>query len=296
MVMFPYTNKIRYNFPMKIIIPDDANEFLGLCAGALEDNEVAGNLIFGLANKLARNKNAYSDENPFYSVVYNNGEISLIALMTPPKNLLLYEYKNLSDEVINTFAENLLRICAKIPGVTGDLKIANSFAEKWTALANCKSSVSRNMRIYKLTKVNDYKRPAGTFRPAEKKDAATIEKFLIAFAADTNEYFANAREEAEEGIANGNYFVWEDGEVVSMARKQRPSRNGMSIGPVYTPDRYRGKGYATATVAELSKDILKSGKKFCTLFTDLANPVSNGIYQKIGYTPVSDSISYSFEY
>jgi hypothetical protein len=32
---------------------------------------------------------------------------------------------------------------------------------------------------------------------------------------------------------------------------------------------------------------LDSGKKFCTLYTDLDNPTSNSIYQKIGYKPVA---------
>ncbi|MBC8077176.1 MAG: GNAT family N-acetyltransferase, partial [Chloroflexales bacterium] len=31
-----------------------------------------------------------------------------------------------------------------------------------------------------------------------------------------------------------------------------------------------------------------AGKRFCFLFTDLANPTSNHIYQAIGYAPVVD--------
>jgi predicted GNAT family acetyltransferase len=34
---------------------------------------------------------------------------------------------------------------------------------------------------------------------------------------------------------------------------------------------------------------LKSGKKFCNLFTDLLNPTSNSIYQKIGYRKIGES-------
>jgi predicted GNAT family acetyltransferase len=40
--------------------------------------------------------------------------------------------------------------------------------------------------------------------------------------------------------------------------------------------------------------ILDSGKKFCFLFTDQANPTSNSIYQKIGYEPVCDFHEYTF--
>jgi predicted GNAT family acetyltransferase len=49
-------------------------------------------------------------------------------------------------------------------------------------------------------------------------------------------------------------------------------------------------------VAAVSQMSLDSGKKFCTLYTDLDNPTSNSIYQKNGYKPVGDSTVYRFEY
>lgn len=58
---------------------------------------------------------------------------------------------------------------------------------------------------------------------------------------------------------------------------------------VYTPPEFRKNGYASFVVAELSQKILNSGKKFCILYTDLANPTSNKIYQNIGYKEVADS-------
>jgi uncharacterized protein len=46
--------------------------------------------------------------------------------------------------------------------------------------------------------------------------------------------------------------------------------------------------YASALVAALSQHHLDAGKRFCFLFTDLANPTANHIYQAIGYEPVVD--------
>jgi predicted GNAT family acetyltransferase len=34
--------------------------------------------------------------------------------------------------------------------------------------------------------------------------------------------------------------------------------------------------------------MLDGGKAFCTLFTDVANPISNRIYARIGYVPLAD--------
>ena len=49
---------------------------------------------------------------------------------------------------------------------------------------------------------------------------------------------------------------------------------------------HRGTGYATALVTHLSAWAFASGAIGCTLFTDLANPASNRIYERIGHRRV----------
>lgn len=71
--------------------------------------------------------------------------------------------------------------------------------------------------------------------------------------------------------------------------------NGIRINLVYTPPKYRKKGYATSCIAALSQTLLDAGHKYCFLFTDLANPTSNHIYQTIGYQPVCKMNNYWFE-
>ena len=64
---------------------------------------------------------------------------------------------------------------------------------------------------------------------------------------------------------------------------------------MYTPPEYRRKGYASSCVAALSKTLLDKGYQYCFLFTDLANPTSNSIYQKIGYKPVCNVSNLKFD-
>lgn len=66
------------------------------------------------------------------------------------------------------------------------------------------------------------------------------------------------------------------------------------VAPVYTPKHLRGNGYASSLVARVSRDILEVGK-IPILFTEVANPTSNKIYQAIGYRPVADSCEARFE-
>jgi predicted GNAT family acetyltransferase len=42
-------------------------------------------------------------------------------------------------------------------------------------------------------------------------------------------------------------------------------------------------------VAELSARLLREGRAFCFLYTDLSNPTSNRIYERIGYSRVCES-------
>jgi len=44
----------------------------------------------------------------------------------------------------------------------------------------------------------------------------------------------------------------------------------------------------------LSQRQLDRGRRFCTLFTDLANPTSNALYQRIGYRPIADFLEIRF--
>lgn len=56
----------------------------------------------------------------------------------------------------------------------------------------------------------------------------------------------------------------------------------------------RNKGYASSCVAQVSQIALNKGFTKCVLYTDLLNPTSNSIYQKIGYTAICDSLMLKF--
>jgi len=66
------------------------------------------------------------------------------------------------------------------------------------------------------------------------------------------------------------------------------------VGPVYTTPALRGRGYASALVGQMTGMLLSRGHRLCFLFTDLANPTSNGIYQRVGNEPVCDVDGYAF--
>ena len=97
------------------------------------------------------------------------------------------------------------------------------------------------------------------------------------------------------GKTAGAYWLWRvDGEPVSLSGHGNPTGTGIRIGPVYTPPEHRRQGYASALVAAQSEWLLSNGYRFCFLYTDLANPTSNAIYERIGYRQVAESVAYKF--
>jgi predicted GNAT family acetyltransferase len=67
------------------------------------------------------------------------------------------------------------------------------------------------------------------------------------------------------------------------------------IGPVYTPPRLRGRGYASSAVAAACRRALAAGARRCVLFTDVDNPTSNRIYASVGFRPFEDWEDHRFE-
>jgi predicted GNAT family acetyltransferase len=95
---------------------------------------------------------------------------------------------------------------------------------------------------------------------------------------------------------DGEIYLLRDGRrMVSMASLTRKVKDGQVISFIYTPPEDRGRGYAAELTASLSRYCLEKGSKFCCLFTQMNNPTSNKIYQKVGYRWVDEFLRIGFE-
>jgi RimJ/RimL family protein N-acetyltransferase len=70
-------------------------------------------------------------------------------------------------------------------------------------------------------------------------------------------------------------------------RRQPTDIRSLPDRPGDSPREQRGRGYAGATVAAVSRRLLDEDARVC-LFTDQANPVSNALYERLGFRPVVD--------
>jgi predicted GNAT family acetyltransferase len=150
--------------------------------------------------------------------------------------------------------------------------------------------------IYQLDRVNEIVLSPGELVLATDEHLDLVADWMVAFSEVTHDRLGrdDAIESARLKIAAAGLYLWQDEEPVSMARRARPTQTGIVVTGVYTPPACRNRGYATACVASLSRLLLDEGYAYCALYADLANPVSNHVYLKIGYRPVRESIVYDF--
>ena len=99
------------------------------------------------------------------------------------------------------------------------------------------------------------------------------------------------------GVADGRIWLWEaqDATPVSLAGRTATAIGVARVAPVYTPPEARRRGYGAAITAACTADALQRDAEHVVLFTDLANPTSNSIYQRIGFRPVADRRVVRFE-
>ena len=207
--------------------------------------------------------------------------ITGVAVRTPPMNLVLSG--PCSGEALAAFAADVP--AAGLPGVIGPAEEARAFSDRWRQACGGSAVTTMSLRVYELTRVRLMGEAEGELRSANEEDVPLLTEWEQAFH---REAVPDAPIPTEPLDLDG-FFVWTVGErVVSTLRARSGTPTGAVVNAVYTPPEWRRRGYATAAVAEASALMLRRGFRRCVLFTDLANPTSNSIYQRIGYEPVGD--------
>lgn len=185
-------------------------------------------------------------------------------------------------------------------GSNGALPAAETIARETARLAGGAVSTSQESRLWEATGVEVPRSPEGRLRRATEDDAGLVLDWFQRFHAEADEQAGrepdpaggehNTLDETLVRIREGVEWLWElpSGEVAHLTGRSLPSYGVSRIGPVYTPKEHRGAGIASYVVGELTRRGLADGVRMC-LFTDRANPVSNRIYERLGYRPVVDT-------
>jgi predicted GNAT family acetyltransferase len=274
----------------------DATSFLERTREFLLEREAEHNLILGLSGRLQTDPRLYG-EDPYFASVSDGERVVGVTMRTPPHNLIL----SLIDDnaALEPIAEDAQAVFGSLPGVVGPKEPVARFARLWEERTGASAQVGIQQRVYRASEAVPPKGVSGSMRTYEEADRDMVVGWMDAFI---REALPQAPPEdalgwLERNLSNPDAGIelWVDeGEPVSFAGYGGSTPNGIRVGPVYTPPELRRRGYASALTAELTRMLLAGGRTFCFLFTDLANPTSNSIYQRIGYEPVSDADQWIF--
>ncbi|OJD39547.1 acetyltransferase [Bacillus nitratireducens] len=250
----------------------------------LEKNEQENNLILGVLQVV--------QEPIFMAVAKRREEIAVVFLQTVEKQMIVAT-SEIAEEDIVELAKKLTKVYPDIPGFIGNKKVIQKLAEEIAILEQKKIVVGMEQGVYELKRVKKKWNKDEIFRTINSDELPLIEKWIYQFCEDVK--LPTTKEEAKQTahtlITTNRLFGLEvGGKLVSVAAKTRTTTNNITVNFVYTPKEERKKGYASNCVAALSQRMLDEGYKTTTLYTDLANPTSNKIYQEIGYEQIMESV------
>ena len=280
---------------MRVRRYDDPAAFESEAGDFLLAREAEHNLILGLLSELRSPDSRYPEH--YLATVTDDDQILACALRTPPFQVALSHIED--PEAVDALVDDLYEADPRLSGVLADRASAERFVSLWCERTGAIATRAMEQRIHVATRAERPLGIEGSMRDATEEDRDVLRAWFAAFDRDTGG--VQPIRELDERVTHWltsperDLVLWvvDDGPV-SMAGSTGPTLNGVRVGAVYTPPELRGRGYATANVAALTRRLFDSGRRFCFLYTDLANPVSNAIYAKIGYAPVCDVDQYRF--
>ena len=268
----------------------DAGSFLGRARPWLMRSEVENNLVLRICDGLTRSVCA----EVYLATVEHEGQVAACAVRTPPHKAVITRGNRAA---LACLVDDLIDRYGRLPAVLGPEPDVGEFAQLWSQRAGTMVREGMKQRVFENREVQPpLRRPEGTLRLAGEADLSLLGPWVAAFNSEAGVFeLVNPFEMARQRIAERELFVWDIDRPVSMAAQNSPTPTGAGISLVYTPPALRGRGYASICVAELTRLLLAGGRAYCCLFTDLANPTSNRIYQRIGYRPVCDMTDFILE-
>ena len=272
----------------RIVRHQSADEFLANCGGWLSEQEDLHNGVLSLAHALGSGKHIH--KHPFiFAHMERNGEIVGCAIFAEPDGITLSE---MPVDVADKFFVDLKSDIQAPSRIHGPRQSANQLADHYAVLTDSMAALHSEWNVYRLdaspTQLQtakgtvrignqsdgDIVRAWGKLYDVEKPANVNIEKFLI------------------RKLEDGLLYFWVDQKPKALLTLSGVNCSGNRISSVFTPEKYRGKGYATSLVQEMSADLLGSGKTFVTLNTEIGDAAER-IYEKLGYYIVGERVSFT---
>lgn len=214
-----------------------------------------------------------------FAVKVWDGGGSLLALRLKTWPMVLFGEPSLCGELAACLWEQkctFTRVLTSLP-------LAETFFTAYEALAGGGHRIRHAMTVMCCRTLRDV--PTDAVSAATEADVDEIAGLVLRFHAEALGEIGEPTAVADDVRRRlGNYAIarWE-GRIAAIACRNREMERLCAVSGVYTLPEARGHGLARQVVTALTRDILQRGK-LPYLFVEQKNPVSNHLYQSIGYT------------
>lgn len=244
----------------------------------------------------------FGGDQPLFLTAHNtsdsDGDLVGAAFCTPPFPLHLGA---LPVRAMPAVVDQLTSMGAAPSGAAGLRPQVEAFAAAWTARTGVEVAERMDQRLYRLGALEPPTGVPGEPSLVTEADVELVADWRDAFNMEAGLQHGSRQSRAElvrftrDRLVGHAQVLWRvGGTPVSLADVNAPNVGMSRVGAVYTSPRERRHGYASAVTAAASRWALDQGAEHVLLYTDLANPVSNSIYQRIGYRPVADFLDVTF--
>lgn len=284
---------------MKVITYATAADFWQAAGSLFTADPVRNTIAMTVLGRLLGGGRFSPAEPLFLTVETDDGHAAGAAFCTPPYPI---NVTTLPAEFAPLVADHLVSTGFAVSGVNGMRPEVEAFVAAWAERTGATLAGHMNQRFYRLDRFVPPTGIEGQAAPATDADVELLVDWTIAFQAEAHELPGDGRSRDERAaqhrhsIAAGNtHMLWRvDGVPVSLAAVGAPHAGVSKVGPVYTPKEFRSHGYGSAATAAATRWALDHGADDVVLFTDLGNPVSNSIYQRLGFVPVGEALDVTF--
>ena len=279
---------------MDIRLTKDPREFADLASAFTASDPLSTNVIGVWVAGVIDGTHPQGDHDVWITILDQDRVVG-VAMHTPPFPPFL---SRMPATAASELAEYLHAAGHRVHGVNGEVTTTTAFADTWTAGTCCRSSVQVSMRSYQLGTLSVPIGVSGGARTGGTDDTYVVREWFVSFhdEATPHEPGEHMTLAADQRLVAGQITLWiDEGRAVSMAGHSVPANGVARIGPVYTPPGHRRNGYGAAVTAAASLAALDEGADHVVLYTDLANPTSNSIYQNISYVADHDAQRLRFE-
>jgi len=270
-------------------------EFLEHSRPLLYSKPVLYAQMISILEMLQDKPNVFGEASPYALLIVDQHEQVLgAALRTPPFPMQVTELSEAEARALVEFVEEYDPL---LPGVLGPGADSWKFAREFCKNARI-PDLRLHMTLYCLREVECFGPGNGVLRQCGSADFEHLYQWAGEFADDCGlPHGRPSRERVQKHLDDGSYYYWEVGnEPVGMLRRHVNSANQCArINSVFTPLRWRGRGYGLDGTATLTQKCLDEGARYVTLVADVKNATSNGLYQRVGFRPVEDLKLFEFQ-